>query len=144
MKRSLAMKSIFWWFLIFVLLVARQAIAQELTFFHLDESDGLSNNTVTAVVTDKSGLLWIGTDHGLNSYDGYSVENFYSKDHRGMLSDQIVRMVCDERNRIWIQCGNGKLTLLDEKRQFHAINFLDGKAVAVEYLLPFSEQPLFL
>lgn len=138
------MQRIFWWFLILVLLVARESIAQELAFFHLNESDGLSNNTVTAVVTDKNGLLWIGTDHGLNSYDGYSVENFYSKDHRGLLSDQIVRMVCDDRNRIWIQCGNGNLTLLDEKRQFHAINFLDGKAVAVEYLLPFPERPLFL
>src|SRR5690606_30006762 len=118
--------------------------AQEITFFHLDEGDGLSDNAVTAVVTDKNGLLWIGTNQGLNSYDGYVVENFYSKDHPGLVSDGIVRMVCDDRNRIWIQCSEGKLTLLDEKRQFHKVEFGDGDRVIVEYLLPFTELPLFL
>lgn len=133
-----------YWLLIFILKISTGGIAQELTFFHLDESDGLSDNTVTAVVTDKIGVLWIGTNHGLNSYDGYSVQNYYSKDHRGLLSDEIVRMVCDDLNRIWIQCGNGNLTLLDEKRKFHAIDPVGNKQTPVDYLLPCSGTPMFL
>src|SRR5688572_2822015 len=119
--------------------------AQPLTFFHLNKSEGLSHNMVTSVVSDKNGLLWIGTCHGLNSYDGYSVKHFFSKDYPGLMNDHVVRMVCDERNRIWIQSADGYLTLLDENRQFKNINLIaNNKRIAVEYLLPVSNQPMFI
>ena len=119
--------------------------AQELSFFRLDNGDGLSDNTVTSVVMDRNGLLWIGTQHGLNSYDGYSIRNFYSREYPGLQNDAIVRMACDEQNRIWIQCGQGKLTMLDEKREFHAIDLqADGKRITVDYWLPTTKGPMFL
>lgn len=37
-----------------------------------DDSRGLSNNHVMQVVKDKTGLLWIATQSGLNTFDGYS------------------------------------------------------------------------
>lgn len=133
-------------FLIFVQLVLRSnSAAQNLTFFRLDKRDGLSDNTVNSVVTDQHGLLWIGTNHGLNSYDGYSVKNFYTKDNPGLVCDHIVRIWCDARNRIWIQGGNGGLTLLDEKRQFHRLDItFNNKSILVDYLLPVAKQPMFL
>ena len=36
----------------------------------VDESDGLSDNTVNAVLRDSRGFLWIGTNGGLDFYDG--------------------------------------------------------------------------
>lgn len=35
--------------------------------------DGLCSNTVNLTYRDESGLVWIGTDDGLNTYDGYSI-----------------------------------------------------------------------
>ena len=139
-------KKTYWCFAIFIQLVLlNNSVAQDLTFYHLDKSDGLSDNTVNSAVTDKHGLLWIGTNHGLNSYDGYIVKNFYAQDNPGLISDNIVRMVCDEQNRIWIQGGNGGLTLLDEKRQFHRIDLThNNKRILVDYILPVSDQPMFL
>ncbi len=38
----------------------------------LTVEDGLSQGTVNSVVQDSSGFIWIGTDGGLNIYDGYT------------------------------------------------------------------------
>ena len=40
-------------------------------FDHLTVEDGLSDEGVNALVQDAQGFLWIGTDDGLNRYDGY-------------------------------------------------------------------------
>jgi hypothetical protein len=37
-----------------------------------DGRDGLGSSTITAIVKDGSGLMWIGTQKGLNIYDGYT------------------------------------------------------------------------
>lgn len=126
-------------------LLPAQLSAQDLTFFRLDKTDGLSDNLVTSVVADNSGLLWVGTSNGLNSYNGYTVRKFNSKDYPGLANDEIVRMVCDLENRIWIQCRNGELTVLDENRNFQRINLSSGdSAISVHYLLPMVRHPTFI
>ena len=134
-----------YWLFLLLLIRITNLDAQPLTFFHLNKSEGLSHNMVTSVISDKNGLLWIGTCHGLNSYDGYSVKHFFSKDYPALMNDHVVRMVCDDRNRIWIQTADGYLTLLDENRQFQSINLIESnKRIAVEYLLPVSGGPMFI
>ena len=53
-------------------LVNKRAIV----FDHLTTENGLSQNGVTAFVQDRQGLIWIGTQEGLNRYDGYEFTNF--------------------------------------------------------------------
>lgn len=40
-------------------------------FRHLTSSDGLINNSITALYRDSNGYLWVGTSAGLNRYDSY-------------------------------------------------------------------------
>lgn len=40
-------------------------------FRHLTSSDGLINNSITALYRDSNGFLWVGTSAGLNRYDSY-------------------------------------------------------------------------
>ena len=41
-------------------------------FKTLDIQDGLSQNTVNAILQDKQGFMWFGTKDGLNRFDGLS------------------------------------------------------------------------
>ena len=41
-----------------------------LYFKRLSQANGLSNNKVNCIIQDQRGFTWIGTDDGLNRYDG--------------------------------------------------------------------------
>ena len=49
-------------------------------FRHLMTSDGLPNNSISALFVDSHGLLWIGTESGLAWYDGYEVSSITQYD----------------------------------------------------------------
>jgi len=54
-----------------------QVVSPEVAYFdHLGRRDGLSNASISAIVQDRYGFLWFGTQAGLNRYDGRSVEVF--------------------------------------------------------------------
>ena len=44
--------------------------AAESAFRHYTTRDGLSSNTVQALIQDRAGLVWMGTASGLDSFDG--------------------------------------------------------------------------
>ncbi len=45
-------------------------------FDHLSVTDGLSEDTVQAILQDQQGFLWFGTKEGLNLYNGYDFTVF--------------------------------------------------------------------
>ena len=49
------------------------AMSQTQQFF---TSDKLSSNRVLAICQDKTGYIWVGTEYGLNKYDGYRFTNY--------------------------------------------------------------------
>ena len=51
-------------------------LSQALRFQHITTNEGLSHNTITCVFEDREGYIWIGTETGLNRYDGQRVERF--------------------------------------------------------------------
>lgn len=46
--------------------------SQNLRFKKYTQSDGLSQGTVWKIIQDRNGFVWIGTDDGLNRFDGYT------------------------------------------------------------------------
>ncbi|RMF58114.1 MAG: hypothetical protein D6743_18055, partial [Calditrichaeota bacterium] len=46
---------------------------------HLSTSHGLSNSIINDILQDRQGFIWIGTEDGLNRYDGYTFK-VYSHD----------------------------------------------------------------
>ena len=47
-----------------------QLLTDKLFFEHLTTEDGLSHNYVQSIYQDKDGFIWLGSDNGLNRYDG--------------------------------------------------------------------------
>lgn len=59
-------------FLVFTLII----FSQENTFYHYGINDGLSQESVQTIIKDDTGFIWIGTQEGLNRYDGSSFKVF--------------------------------------------------------------------
>ncbi len=81
-------------------------MAQELRFQHITSDDDLSDNAVTCVFEDRAGYIWIGTEHGLNRYDGQLVQPLDSA------TEHITAITQDKAGILWfstIGAGLGRL-----------------------------------
>lgn len=89
-------------------------------FYHLTTKDGLSNNSVRAILRDSHGFLWIGTEFGLNRYDGYSFKSFLAQPNRPntMTANYIVGLQEDGLKNIWIDFGDSYAVYNSEKDNF--------------------------
>lgn len=124
------------------LLFSTPALAQKakrprnIQFYHLTTAQGLSDNYVRDMCADKKGNLWIGTQDGLNLFNGKSVSWFLRENHPQLQNDFVRKLWCDEQNRIWVLCQGGYLTLIDEDRTFHKIRlFHKGEFTTSRWLL---------
>ncbi|WP_010416328.1 hybrid sensor histidine kinase/response regulator transcription factor [Anaerophaga thermohalophila] len=78
-------------------------------FDHIGTQDGLSQNTVSAMMCDKEGFLWIGTNNGLNRYDGYSFKVFKGNTNESgiFINNRITEIWQDEQDFIWFMTHDG-------------------------------------
>lgn len=77
----------------------------------------MSQNTVNTIYEDKFGLIWIGTNDGLNRFEGENLEVFYNdlNDKCSLKSDKIIDMVEDNHNHLWLATYGTGLTYYDYK-----------------------------
>ena len=79
--------------------------AQPYMFRNVVMSDGLSGLLVNAIYKDSEGFIWLGTDNGLDRFDGVKVKHF---EFRGVDSGRKKRVNCiteTDNKQLWI--GNG-------------------------------------
>ena len=91
---------------------------QPIHFNNLSTKDGLSNNKVVALLQDKTGFLWFGTEDGLNRFDGYEFKVFRNDpaDSNSISSNNIWSLFEDDDGNIWIGTKSGELNRYDAKR----------------------------
>lgn len=113
-------------FLAFMLLCCMNAEAGDVyRFFHLSTTDGLSTDNTRCVIKDRRGYIWIGTEMGLNRYDGMHF-TIYSKKELNLESDYIFALQEDASGNIWIGTSRG-LTVYDyETDSFSTPKLADG------------------
>src|SRR5689334_390812 len=62
-------------------------------FIRYTSKDGLSDNYVSAIEQDSLGFLWIGTENGLNRFDGYTFKNYLFDSNEGFLASSILKKI---------------------------------------------------
>ena len=72
-------------------------------FNHIDFDDGLSNLNVSCFVKDELGFIWIGTEDGLNRFDGKNLKVYRHNEKNGnSISDNNIFALLATENYIWI------------------------------------------
>ena len=82
----------------------------------LTANDGLSNNTVWAVLQDKAGFIWIGTADGLDRYDGREIRHF-SPDIAFAENNAVLSLCEDDLGKIWVGTNSGLCVYNPETEQ---------------------------
>ena len=97
-----------------------------LSFQHLNTSNGLSYIGATNMCADQRGNIWIATGYGLNMFNGKTTEKYFASEHPELGSSNILQVLCDNNNRIWVLTVTGNVTVLDESRQLHRVTLYDS------------------
>ncbi len=91
--------------LAFALFLSVGLRAETYNFARLDNTHGLSNNQIECIFKDSRGFVWIGTNFGLNRYDGYHVKVYKSikNDTTSLIYNSISEIQEDRMGNLWIK-----------------------------------------
>ena len=86
---------------------------------HYSIKDGMSQNTVMAILQDKQGYMWFGTWDGLNRFDGYTFEVFkaMSNGEEAHVNNRVDWIYEDEEEQIWWSTYDDHFYRLDATRK---------------------------
>ncbi len=90
----------------------------DVRFRHLGIGQGLSQVTVRAMAQDSRGYIWLGTQDGLNRFDGTSTRVYRSDpaDPQSLSDNNILGLATDDRGRLWVATQAGGLNQYDPRR----------------------------
>ena len=82
---------------------------QHLNILHYKISNGLSQNYTTSICQDKFGYIWIGTQDGLNRFDGYEFKIYRQNpsDKQSLSDNYIIDLFAAQDSSLWIVNNNG-------------------------------------
>jgi len=92
-------------------MMGKRAISAELRFKKLGLESGLSQSRVFSVAQDSKGFIWVGTEDGLNRYDGYQfkVFSFDPNDSTSIRNNLIMSLAADDSGNVWAGTSYGGL-----------------------------------
>ena len=89
-------------------------IIENFNFKNITIEDGLSQSTVKTIYQDSKGYIWVGTDAGLNRYNGYEFKQYKHDEYNknSIAHNYIIDITEDKNGRIWVSTIGG-LTRID-------------------------------
>lgn len=106
------------WLFVFTLFLSKSLLQAQTTyrFNNYTINEGLSQSSVTCIIQDNTNNLWVGTQDGLNRFDGKSFEIFNSDETKGIESEYIRCSYKTKDGNLWFGTSNG-LTKYDAKNE---------------------------
>ncbi len=120
-------KGLLSFFLLFASFV-QTAAQQQINFTSLTATNGLSSNTVNVILQDRYGLMWFGTEDGLDKFDGSSVTVYRNKpdDDHSLQANEILSLHEDRTGNLWVGTSGGSVSMYDRQHDLF-INYPSGQ-----------------
>lgn len=89
--------------------LTRSAEKVPVKFINLGRADGLSQSAVYAIAQDAGGFMWLGTEDGLNRYDGYRFTTYrpIPGDANSLSQNWITSLAIQSDDTLWVGTRNG-------------------------------------
>lgn len=133
----------FVFFQVMIFLAIFTCKGQSYYFKHYQADDGLAHNSVTSILQDRKGIIWIGSRGGLNSFDGYTFKTHKNKKNKfGNIGNNLVTALAEDKaGMLWIGTGEGILRYDPYLEVFTPVEI--APRLFINYILPDNENNLF-
>ncbi|MCU0285721.1 MAG: ATP-binding protein [Acidobacteria bacterium] len=124
-KNECKLRDTFYMLIFFLLSVTLFGQTNRIRFKHLSVVDGLSQGVVNSILQDQKGFIWIGTQDGLNRYDGYIFKVYKNapNDDTSISDKYILCLYEDKDHNLWIGTRDGGLNRYNRETD----NFMNYK-----------------
>ncbi len=118
-------------------LCCAQVLAQtdysSLSISALTIHDGLSTDRINTIFQDRKGFIWVGTDEGLNRFDGVNFIEYNNKhdDTLSLSSNIVTHILEDSEGALWVGTTRGLNRMLADHTGF--IRFKESN-LSLEYI----------
>ncbi len=99
-------------------------------FYHLNTSNGLSQNTIYFIHQDKEGFFWFGTNGGLNKWNGYNFDTYVHSqtDPNSIGQGRVTSILEEDDGTLWIGTLQGGISKYNKTRNnFDNFNLFQNK-----------------
>ena len=93
--------------------------------------DGMTDNTVNALATDKQGNIWVGTRKGVSKYDGKAFRHFVFQSPENPNANAVSNIEIGNDGTAWCIAGNKLYEIKDGKSKSLAIPNKDANVTSV-------------
>ncbi|MBN2520792.1 MAG: hypothetical protein JXB17_09830 [Bacteroidales bacterium] len=78
-------------------------------FIDFSENENLTSSYTSCITQDSIGFIWIGTQDGLNRYNGYHIKSYktFPGDSTSLPHNNIITLYTDRNGDVWIGTNNG-------------------------------------
>lgn len=113
---------------------------------HLYTSERLASNKTTCIIQDKYGFIWIGTEYGLNKFDGYRFTHYLTdiNDSTSIISNDITSFLVDKKGQFWIGSEKGLMKYNYKTNDFKRYHCPDGNTPRIETILEMSNGDILI
>lgn len=101
---------------------------QSLSFRSVTISEGLAHNTVNAIYKDSRGFVWLGTQTGLDRFDGINITNYPQFKGRTVFSVAEIDSIF-----LWVGTDNGLIKFNRKTEVVEPVNLTD-KSLVVKHV----------
>ncbi len=99
--------------------------AKQYSFTHYSVSNGLAAYSTSVAAQDDQGFIWIGTNNGLQRFDGSRFLTFRHNpgDPNSLPDNVITHIMYDSKKNLWVLLLDGSIGIFDTRRfSFKRVN----------------------